>query len=210
MVAGPTARRSSLTDRPRPRDVLEPLPAASCGRRARKLRQHADVVESWPTCDATPVLVLCTPRGPAATRLRDLLRARPGPARDARPDDPRSARGPIPRELRRAPAGRPARARRAQVGEEAVEVCSPPPASVLSGEVADLWFHSMVLLARGRGSIPWRRCSARRAPSRRRRLTGLRAGVQLIDQAAGRSATRARRRTPPRCARRLHPVGRCR
>ncbi len=35
------------------------------------------------------------------------------------------------------------------MGEEAVEVLLAPPASDdLVGEVADLWFHSMVLLAR--------------------------------------------------------------
>jgi phosphoribosyl-AMP cyclohydrolase / phosphoribosyl-ATP pyrophosphohydrolase len=101
-------------------------------------------------CDGDTVLVLCDPRGPAChtgaetcfgpgrallDRLGRTIRARAAA-------DPRESF--VARQL-----GGPREHVARKVGEEAVEVLLAPPASEdLAGEIADLWFHSMVLLAR--------------------------------------------------------------
>ncbi len=102
-------------------------------------------------CDADTVLVEVTPTGPAchtgarscfgahgggmAGRLRAAIEERAS----ADPAGSYTAR------LLHAPRAHVAR----KVGEEAAEVLTAEPASDdLVGEVADLWYHSMVLLAR--------------------------------------------------------------
>jgi phosphoribosyl-AMP cyclohydrolase / phosphoribosyl-ATP pyrophosphohydrolase len=108
------------------------------------------VVELVADCDGDTVLVLCDPRGPAChtgaetcfgpgrallDRLGRTIRARAAA-------DPRESF--VARQL-----GGPREHVARKVGEEAVEVLLAPPASEdLAGEIADLWFHSMVLLAR--------------------------------------------------------------
>jgi phosphoribosyl-ATP pyrophosphohydrolase/phosphoribosyl-AMP cyclohydrolase len=104
---------------------------------------HAD-------CDGDTVLVRCIPRGPAChtgaatcfgpprSVLGD-LRATIG---ERRRDDPQESY--LARMLH-APRAHVAR----KVGEEAVEVLvDEPGSSTLVAEVADLWLHSMLLLAR--------------------------------------------------------------
>jgi phosphoribosyl-ATP pyrophosphohydrolase/phosphoribosyl-AMP cyclohydrolase len=109
-----------------------------------------DVVELVADCDGDTVLVLCNARGPAChtgaetcfgpgrallDRLGQTIRARAG-------SDPRESF--VARQL-----GGPREHAARKVGEEAVEVLLAPAASDdLVGEVADLWFHSMLLLAR--------------------------------------------------------------
>jgi phosphoribosyl-AMP cyclohydrolase / phosphoribosyl-ATP pyrophosphohydrolase len=108
------------------------------------------VIELVADCDGDTVLVLCDPRGPAChtgaetcfgpgrallDRLGRTIRARAAA-------DPRESF--VARQL-----GGPREHVARKVGEEAVEVLLAPPASEdLAGEIADLWFHSMVLLAR--------------------------------------------------------------
>jgi phosphoribosyl-ATP pyrophosphohydrolase/phosphoribosyl-AMP cyclohydrolase len=104
-----------------------------------------------PDCDGDTLLVEVTPDGPACHtgsrscfgddgggvlgRLRATITARAG----ADPASSYTAR------LLGSPRAYVAR----KVGEEAAEVLTEEPASdALVGEVADLWFHSMVLLAR--------------------------------------------------------------
>jgi phosphoribosyl-ATP pyrophosphohydrolase/phosphoribosyl-AMP cyclohydrolase len=109
-----------------------------------------DVVELLPDCDGDTLLMLCNPRGPAChtgaqtcfgpgraflDRLAQTIRERQG-------SDPRESF--VARQL-----GGPRDHATRKVGEEAVEVLLAPAASDdLVGEVADLWFHSMILLAR--------------------------------------------------------------
>jgi phosphoribosyl-ATP pyrophosphohydrolase/phosphoribosyl-AMP cyclohydrolase len=109
-----------------------------------------DVVELVADCDGDTLLVLCDPRGPAChtgdetcfgpgrallDRLGATIAARAGA-------DPRESF--VARQL-----GGPREHCARKVGEEAVEVLlAPPGSSDLVGEVADLWFHSMILLAR--------------------------------------------------------------
>jgi phosphoribosyl-ATP pyrophosphohydrolase/phosphoribosyl-AMP cyclohydrolase len=124
-----------------------------------------DVVELVPDCDGDTLLVLCTPHGPAchtgaetcfgpgrafADRLAQTIRAR----RDA---DPQTSF--VARQL-----GGPRDHAARKVGEEAVEVLLAPAGSDdLVGEVADLWFQSMILLARdGRDPLDPLRVLARR------------------------------------------------
>jgi phosphoribosyl-AMP cyclohydrolase / phosphoribosyl-ATP pyrophosphohydrolase len=102
-------------------------------------------------CDADAVLLEVVPDGPACHtgsrscfgqdgggilgRLRRTINER----RDADPGSSYTAR------MLHAPRSHVAR----KVGEEAAEVLTDEPASAtLVGEVADLWFHSMLLLAR--------------------------------------------------------------
>jgi len=104
-----------------------------------------------PDCDGDTLLLEVTPAGPACHtgtrscfgddgggvlgRLRATIAARS----DADPAGSYTAR------LLASPRAYVAR----KVGEEAAEVLTEEPASdALVGEVADLWFHSMVLLAR--------------------------------------------------------------
>jgi phosphoribosyl-ATP pyrophosphohydrolase/phosphoribosyl-AMP cyclohydrolase len=109
-----------------------------------------DVVELVADCDGDTLLLLCNPRGPAChtgdetcfgpgraflDRLAQTIRERQG-------SDPRESF--VARQL-----GGPRDHAARKVGEEAVEVLLAPAASDdLVGEVADLWFHSMILLAR--------------------------------------------------------------
>jgi phosphoribosyl-ATP pyrophosphohydrolase/phosphoribosyl-AMP cyclohydrolase len=109
-----------------------------------------DVVELAADCDGDAVLVRCHPRGPAChtgsetcfgprrtfpARLAAVIAER----RAADPQDSYVAR------LLGAPRAHVAR----KVGEEAVEtIVEEPGSAALVGEVADLWFHSMLLLAR--------------------------------------------------------------
>jgi phosphoribosyl-ATP pyrophosphohydrolase/phosphoribosyl-AMP cyclohydrolase len=109
-----------------------------------------DVVELVADCDGDTVLVLCQPRGPAChtgaetcfgpgrallDRLAATIAERAG-------SDPRESF--VARQL-----GGPRDHAARKVGEEAVEVLLAPAGSeALVGEVADLWFHSMVLLVR--------------------------------------------------------------
>jgi phosphoribosyl-ATP pyrophosphohydrolase/phosphoribosyl-AMP cyclohydrolase len=109
-----------------------------------------DVVELVADCDGDTVLVLCRPHGPAChtgaetcfgtgRALLDRLAATIGERAEA---DSRESF--VARQL-----GGPRDHAARKVGEEAVEVLLAPAASeALIGEVADLWFHSMVLLAR--------------------------------------------------------------
>jgi phosphoribosyl-ATP pyrophosphohydrolase/phosphoribosyl-AMP cyclohydrolase len=101
-------------------------------------------------CDGDTVLVLCNPHGPAC-HTGDATCFGPGRAlldtlgrtiRERAGSDPRDSF--VARQL-----GGPREHVARKVGEEAVEVLLAPAASDdLVGEVADLWFHSMVLLAR--------------------------------------------------------------
>jgi phosphoribosyl-AMP cyclohydrolase / phosphoribosyl-ATP pyrophosphohydrolase len=109
-----------------------------------------DVVELVADCDGDTVLVLCDPRGPACHTGaescfgpgRALLDRLGRTIRDRAGADPRESF--VARQL-----GGPREHVARKVGEEAVEVLLAPPASQdLAGEIADLWFHSMVLLAR--------------------------------------------------------------
>jgi phosphoribosyl-AMP cyclohydrolase / phosphoribosyl-ATP pyrophosphohydrolase len=109
-----------------------------------------DVVELVADCDGDTVLVLCDPRGPACHTGaescfgpgRALLDRLGRTIRDRAGADPRESF--VARQL-----GGPREHVARKVGEEAVEVLLAPPASEdLAGEIADLWFHSMVLLAR--------------------------------------------------------------
>jgi phosphoribosyl-ATP pyrophosphohydrolase/phosphoribosyl-AMP cyclohydrolase len=109
-----------------------------------------DVVELVADCDGDTVLMLCTPRGPvchtgAETCFgpgRALLDTLARTIRERAGSDPRESF--VARQL-----GGPREHVARKVGEEAVEVLLAPAASDdLVGEVADLWFHSMVLLAR--------------------------------------------------------------
>jgi phosphoribosyl-AMP cyclohydrolase / phosphoribosyl-ATP pyrophosphohydrolase len=109
-----------------------------------------DVVELAADCDGDAVLVRCRPRGPAChtgaetcfgarrtfpARLAAVIAER----READPQDSYVAR------LLGAPRSHVAR----KVGEEAVEsIVEEPGSPALVSEVADLWFHSMLLLAR--------------------------------------------------------------
>jgi phosphoribosyl-AMP cyclohydrolase / phosphoribosyl-ATP pyrophosphohydrolase len=109
-----------------------------------------DVVELVADCDGDTLLVLCNPRGPAChtgaetcfgpgraflDRLAQTIRERQG-------SDPRESF--VARQL-----GGPREHAARKVGEEAVEVLLAAAGSDdLVGEVADLWFHSMILLAR--------------------------------------------------------------
>jgi phosphoribosyl-AMP cyclohydrolase / phosphoribosyl-ATP pyrophosphohydrolase len=112
---------------------------------------HLRVEAIRPDCDGDALLFEVVPDGPAchtgtrscfgedgggiAGRLRVMLQAR----RDADPAGSYTAR------LLHAPRAHVAR----KVGEEAAEVLTEEPASdALVAEVADLWFHSMLLLAR--------------------------------------------------------------
>jgi phosphoribosyl-ATP pyrophosphohydrolase/phosphoribosyl-AMP cyclohydrolase len=109
-----------------------------------------DVVELVADCDGDTVLVLCEPRGPAChtgTKTcfgpgRALLDTLGRTIRERAGADPRTSF--VARQL-----GGPREHVARKVGEEAVEVLLAAPASDdLVGEIADLWFHSMVLLAR--------------------------------------------------------------
>jgi phosphoribosyl-ATP pyrophosphohydrolase/phosphoribosyl-AMP cyclohydrolase len=109
-----------------------------------------DVVELVADCDHDTVLMLCTPHGPAchtgaATCFgpgRALLDTLAHTIRQRAGSDPRESF--VARQL-----GGPREHVARKVGEEAVEVLLAPAASDdLIGEVADLWFHSMLLLAR--------------------------------------------------------------
>jgi phosphoribosyl-ATP pyrophosphohydrolase/phosphoribosyl-AMP cyclohydrolase len=109
-----------------------------------------DVVELVADCDGDTVLMVCTPRGPAC-HTGDQTCFGPGRAlldtlgrtiRERAGADPRESF--VARQL-----GGPREHVARKVGEEAVEVLLAPAASDdLVGEIADLWFHSMVLLAR--------------------------------------------------------------
>jgi phosphoribosyl-ATP pyrophosphohydrolase/phosphoribosyl-AMP cyclohydrolase len=109
-----------------------------------------DVVELVADCDGDTLLVLCNPRGPACHTGAETCFG-PGRAfidrlgqtiRDRRNADPQESF--VARQL-----GGPREHAARKVGEEAVEVLLAAPASDdLVGEVADLWFHSMILLAR--------------------------------------------------------------
>jgi phosphoribosyl-AMP cyclohydrolase / phosphoribosyl-ATP pyrophosphohydrolase len=109
-----------------------------------------DVVGLVADCDGDTVLVLCEPRGPAChtgaetcfgpgrTFLQRLART----IEERRDGDP--ARSYVARQL-----GGPREHAARKVGEEGVEVLLAAPGSDdLVGEVADLWFQSMLLLAR--------------------------------------------------------------
>jgi phosphoribosyl-AMP cyclohydrolase / phosphoribosyl-ATP pyrophosphohydrolase len=109
-----------------------------------------DVVELVADCDGDTVLVLCNPRGPACHTGdetcfgagRALVERLAQTIRDRQGSDPRESF--VARQL-----GGPREHAARKVGEEAVEVLLAPPGSDdLVSEVADLWFHSMVLLAR--------------------------------------------------------------
>jgi phosphoribosyl-ATP pyrophosphohydrolase/phosphoribosyl-AMP cyclohydrolase len=109
-----------------------------------------EVVELVADCDGDTVLVLCRPHGPACHTGADtcfgpgraLLDRLAATIAERAGADPRESF--VARQL-----GGPRDHAARKVGEEAVEVLLAPAASeALVGEVADLWFHSMVLLAR--------------------------------------------------------------
>jgi phosphoribosyl-AMP cyclohydrolase / phosphoribosyl-ATP pyrophosphohydrolase len=109
-----------------------------------------DVVELVADCDGDTVLVLCNPRGPACHTGaetcfgpgRALLDTLGRTIRGRGAADPRESF--VARQL-----GGPREHVARKLGEEAVEVLLAPAASNdLVAEIADLWFHSMVLLAR--------------------------------------------------------------
>ena len=96
------------------------------------------------------MLVRCRPRGPAChTGAETCFGASGALARPARATIA-ARRGADPRELYVARLlGGPREHAARKVGEEAVEVLLAGAGSdALVGEVADLWFHSLVLLAR--------------------------------------------------------------
>ncbi len=109
-----------------------------------------DVVELVADCDGDTLLMLCNPRGPSCHTGAETCF---GPGRafldrlaqtivERRGSDPRESF--VARQL-----GGPRDHAARKVGEEAVEVLLAPAATDdLVGEVADLWFHSMILLAR--------------------------------------------------------------
>jgi phosphoribosyl-ATP pyrophosphohydrolase/phosphoribosyl-AMP cyclohydrolase len=109
-----------------------------------------DVVELVADCDGDTLLVLCNPRGPACHTGAETCFG-PGRAfierlaqtiRDRKGADPLESF--VARQL-----GGPREHAARKVGEEAVEVLLAAAGSDdLVGEVADLWFHSMILLAR--------------------------------------------------------------
>jgi phosphoribosyl-ATP pyrophosphohydrolase/phosphoribosyl-AMP cyclohydrolase len=109
-----------------------------------------EVIELVADCDGDTVLVLCNPQGPACHTGaetcfgagRALLDTLARTIRERAGSDPRESF--VARQL-----GGPRDHAARKVGEEAVEVLLAPAASEdLVGEIADLWFHSMVLLAR--------------------------------------------------------------
>jgi phosphoribosyl-AMP cyclohydrolase / phosphoribosyl-ATP pyrophosphohydrolase len=109
-----------------------------------------DVVELVADCDGDTVLVLCNPQGPACHTGaetcfgsgRALLDTLARTIRERAGSDPRESF--VARQL-----GGPREHVARKVGEEAVEVLLAAAGSEeLVSEVADLWFHSMVLLAR--------------------------------------------------------------
>ncbi|MDX6568245.1 MAG: phosphoribosyl-AMP cyclohydrolase / phosphoribosyl-ATP pyrophosphohydrolase [Gaiellales bacterium] len=109
-----------------------------------------DVVELVADCDGDTVLALCNPRGPACHTGaetcfgpgRALLDTLARTIRERAGSDPRESF--VARQL-----GGPREHVARKVGEEVVEVLLAPAGSDdLVGEVADLWFHSMLLLAR--------------------------------------------------------------
>jgi phosphoribosyl-ATP pyrophosphohydrolase/phosphoribosyl-AMP cyclohydrolase len=109
-----------------------------------------DVVELAADCDGDAVLVRCRPRGPAChTGSETCFGARRAfPSRLAAVIEQRRAADPRESYVARllgAPRAHVAR----KVGEEAVEaIVEQPGSEALISEVADLWFHSMLLLAR--------------------------------------------------------------
>ena len=109
-----------------------------------------DVVELVADCDGDTVLMLCDTRGPACHTGAETCF---GPGRaslDMLAQTIRSRAGSDPRESFVArQLGGPREHAARKVGEEAVEVLLATAGSEeLVSEVADLWFHSMVLLAR--------------------------------------------------------------
>jgi phosphoribosyl-ATP pyrophosphohydrolase/phosphoribosyl-AMP cyclohydrolase len=109
-----------------------------------------DVVELVPDCDGDTVLLLCEPQGPAChTGAETCFGAgRPFLQRLARTIEERRAGDPAQSYVARQLGGPREHAAR-KVGEEAVEVLLAAAGSDdLTGEVADLWFQSMLLLAR--------------------------------------------------------------
>ena len=153
MVAWANADAVRQTRRERPGHVLEPV-ARRAVAEGRHQRQRASAVEC--ACGSTATATRCwsrsSPAGPACHtgsrscfgadgggvlgRLRGDAR---GPRRDADPATSYTAR------ILHGPRSYVAR----KVGEEAAEVLTEEPGSdALVGEVADLWFHSLLLLAR--------------------------------------------------------------
>ena len=109
-----------------------------------------EVLEVVPDCDGDTLLLVCDATGPACHtgdetcfgHGRALLETLGRTIRERATADPRESF--VARQL-----GGPREHAARKVGEEAVEVLLAAPASDdLVGEVADLWFHSMVLLAR--------------------------------------------------------------
>ncbi len=149
-LAGPPRRWSARWRRGgRPSGAAR---AASCGRRARRPATCSTSSGRGWTATATRCCWASSPRGPAchtgsAPASASRRRRRPRPSsrpriaarRDADPQESYTAR------FLHGPREHAAR----KVGEEAVEVLLAPPGSPeLAGEIADLWFHSMLLLAR--------------------------------------------------------------
>jgi phosphoribosyl-ATP pyrophosphohydrolase/phosphoribosyl-AMP cyclohydrolase len=109
-----------------------------------------DVVELAADCDGDTVLVLCEPRGPACHTGAETCfgPGRPFVQRLAHTIEERRDADPASSYVARQLGGPREHAAR-KVGEEAVEVLLAPAGSEdLTGEVADLWFQSMLLLAR--------------------------------------------------------------
>ena len=110
------------------------------------------VAEIRADCDADALLYLAHPAGPTChTGRRVVLRRRGAGAGRAAPTSSAERARSGERGLLRRRACSPRERERAQrkVGEEAVEVLLAAPGSDhLVAEVADLWFHSMLLLAR--------------------------------------------------------------
>ena len=107
-------------------------------------------------CDADAILMLARPAGPTCHTGADSCFESPGPALCDLADVIAERAGAGGRTAPTWPAcSREARdARQRKVGEEAVEtVLAEPGSDHLVSEVADLWFHSMVLLA-GDGRDP--------------------------------------------------------
>jgi phosphoribosyl-ATP pyrophosphohydrolase/phosphoribosyl-AMP cyclohydrolase len=109
-----------------------------------------DVVELVADCDGDTVLVVCEPRGPACHTGAETCfgPGRPFVQRLARTIEERRDADPASSYVARQLGGPREHAAR-KVGEEGVEVLLAAPGSdELVGEVADLWFQSMLLLAR--------------------------------------------------------------
>ena len=163
-----TTRRSGGRARPARRGSGAAR-AASSGTRARPRGTRWRSRRSRTTATATRSSTACGRTAPRATPApsRASRRGSGGSSPSARRRDPRARTS-------RACSRRPACGRRAKVGEEGVEAALAGVAESderLVEELADLWFHSYVLLA-ARGLQPSGGRGRATPPARERRLAG--------------------------------------